>query len=92
MVAGHHFAEALATVAQPIYWLIAYTGAALGWGIFLGLPPLLRRYYQVATDTRIKQLHKRQEELRDLWGDEVAGEEHEAETTDDSAPNAFSAR
>jgi len=89
---GHHFAQALRTVGEPIFWLIAYGAAALGWGVFLGLPPLLRRYYQVATDTRIKQLRKRQDDLRDLWGDEVGGEEHEPEGPDDSAPTAFSTR
>jgi len=87
---GHYFAQALSTVGRAEFWLIAYTAAALGWGIFLGLPPLLRQYYNVATDTRIKQLRKRQEELREQWGDQVTGEEQEPDATNDSSPNAFS--
>ena len=86
---GHYLVEALAVIGQPIYWLIAYVAAGLGWTIFLGLPPILRQYYQVATDLRVKQLKKRQDELEDLWGEAVSGKQAAGDEPDKEEPAAF---
>jgi len=70
---GHDLLAAQWVLANEIVWLWAYAAAALGWTIFLSLPPLLRRYYSFATQSRIRGLQRRQEQLRKDWGESVTG-------------------
>lgn len=70
---GHTLAAAQEVLTQPIFWMLAYLGAALGWMIFLSLPPILRRYFTVVTQHRMSALQKRQDTLRDVWGEAVTG-------------------
>lgn len=70
---GHAIGQASSVLGDPFLWLVAYGGASLGWAIYLLLPPLLRGYYALTTDARIKALERQQEILRETWGPEVGG-------------------
>lgn len=71
---GHTLGVALRVLGDPIMWMGPYLAAGFGWMIFLMLPALIRRYYEVASQARLSTLRKRQAELRDIWGNEVAGD------------------
>jgi hypothetical protein len=68
---GHSMMQANAVLADPFLWLVAYGAAGLGWLVVLMLPPLLRTYYALTTEGRVKLLEQRQEHLREVWGPEV---------------------
>lgn len=72
-VNGHDLLAAQWVLSDLMVWLWAYGTAACGWLIFLSLPPLLRRYFTFATQSRIRGLQRRQEQLREEWGSEVTG-------------------
>lgn len=72
-VNGHDLLAAQWVLSDLMVWLWAYGTAACGWLIFLSLPPLLRRYFTFATQSRIRGLQRRQEQLREEWGAEVTG-------------------
>lgn len=76
---GHTLSAAQDVLGNPIFWMLAYLAAALGWLIFLMLPPIMRRYYGVITQTRVGLLERRQEKLRDVWGEAVTGMQARAE-------------
>lgn len=69
---GHDLATMSTVLGDPFVWLSAYLAAAAAWLIFLMLPPLLRRYYEFATQSRLNALQKRQDKLREEWGEAVA--------------------
>jgi len=56
------------------YWVYAYGAAAVGWSLFTGVPPLIGKFVAMRAGRRIQELRRRQEELREEWGDEVAQE------------------
>lgn len=70
---GHDILAAQWVLSDLMVWLWAYGTAACGWLIFLSLPPLLHRYFTFATQSRIRGLQRRQEQLREEWGPEVTG-------------------
>ncbi len=55
-------------------WFLAYGAAAVGWSLFLILPPILARYYALTTETRLAVARRRQASLTEAWGKEVAGQ------------------
>lgn len=69
---GQSYTAALRLAGDPFVWLIAYGAAAIGWGIYLMLPPLLSHYYAMATHARIVAYRRRQAQLVEAWGEEVA--------------------
>lgn len=77
---GHNLLAAQWVLSDVMVWLWAYGTAACGWLIFLSLPPLIHRYFTLATQSRIRSLQRRQEQLREEWGPEVTGA---AEDTED---------
>jgi len=80
---GHNLRAAELVLGNPLFWMLAYLAAALGWTIFLMLPPIMRRYYGVVSQGRVAVLQKRQDKLRELWGEAVTGN-----TTAASEPSA----
>lgn len=71
---GHSLLATQDVLSSLIFWLGAYTAAAVGWCIFLMLPPILRAYYGSITDKRVGALQKKQDKLREQWGDQVTGQ------------------
>ncbi len=64
--------NAMSAAIHDVYnWLIAYGAAGCGWLIYLSMPPLVRAYYKVVTESRIQVLRREQRKLVELWGEEI---------------------
>lgn len=75
---GQTYAAAFRIVSDPFYWLTGYGAAAVGWAIYLGLPPVLTHYYSITSTSRLLNHRRKQQALIRAWGEEVAGEVTEA--------------
>ncbi|CCQ75176.1 hypothetical protein [Magnetospira sp. QH-2] len=51
--------------------LVMYGSAALGWVIFMVVPPVVAVFLQVLNERRVQQLRSEQKKLVDDWGEEV---------------------
>ncbi|GAB6051875.1 hypothetical protein JCM17960_06950 [Magnetospira thiophila] len=51
--------------------LVMYGSAALGWILFMVVPPVVAVFLQVLNERKIQQLRAQQKQLVDEWGDEV---------------------
>ncbi len=71
---GQSTSVALEIAGDAFSWLLAHGAAAVGWSIFLVLPQLLASYYAVTTDARLAVARRRQANLIEAWGEEVAGQ------------------
>lgn len=69
---GQTYRAALAGLLDPLSWLAAYGGAGAGWLIYLVIPPFVATYYALLTQARLRQLRRRQQQLIEAWGEEVA--------------------
>ena len=64
--------NAMSVAIHDVYnWLIAYGAAGCGWLIYLSMPPLVRAYYKVVSETRIQVLRREQRKLVEFWGEEI---------------------
>ncbi len=70
---GHDRATALALLADPETWLLAFLGGGLAWLIYAAMPPLVATYFAVRSRDRLAELHKRRQTLEKNWGEEVTG-------------------
>ncbi len=75
---GQSYDAALDISGNPFHWLMAYGAAAIGWVVYLGLPPLLGHYYGITSQARLLNHRRKQEVLVGAWGEEVRGEITEA--------------
>ncbi len=75
---GQSYDAALSIIASPFHWLMAYGAAAIGWVIYLGLPPVLGHYYGTTSNARLHNHQRKQQILVENWGEEVRGEITEA--------------
>jgi hypothetical protein len=71
---GQSYAAAMDIASDAFFWLMAYGAAAVGWVIYLMLPPMLRHYYGTTTQARLLSHRRKQQTLVETWGEEVAGE------------------
>jgi hypothetical protein len=76
---GQSYDAALDISASPFHWLMAYGAAAIGWVIYLGLPPILGHYYGITSQARLHNHQRKQQILVASWGEEVRGEITEAQ-------------
>ena len=76
---GQSMQAANEIVAQPLFWALALGAAAVGWLLFMSMPPLIAVYYTTAADARIRNLMIKQQKLVETWGDEVKGEDEEVD-------------
>jgi fumarate reductase subunit D len=70
----HSMGHAMDLLTLPLSWLPILVGAAIGWGIYKGVPSLIVRYMTKRSRARIETLRTRQTILVEEWGEEVAGE------------------
>ena len=75
---GQSYDAALDISSDPLHWLMAYGAAAIGWVVYLGLPPVLEHYYGITSQARLLNHRRKQEVLVEAWGEEVRGEITEA--------------
>lgn len=84
----HHTISAAGKVfADPLAWLVMYGAAAVGWGLYYGIPPLVAGVEVSRSESRLDVLKQKKVALVQEWGPDVAGdyfdesggpEEHEA--------------
>ncbi len=75
---GQSYDAALDISSNPFHWLMAYGAAAIGWLVYLGLPPILGHYYGITSQARLLNHRRKQRVLVEAWGEEVRGEITEA--------------
>ena len=76
---GQSYSAAMDISSNPFQWLMAYGAAAIGWVVYLGLPPILGHYYAITSQARLHGHRHKQQILLEAWGDEVRGEVTEAQ-------------
>lgn len=59
-------------VGDPIILAVMYSAGAMGWGLCFVARPFVATYLRMTADFRESQLKRRQEQLVELWGEEVA--------------------
>lgn len=69
---GHNFQTAFSLLGDPLGWLAAFAGAALGWTIYLAMPLLVARIMAAKQQLRLTQLRASQKALVEEWGEAVA--------------------
>lgn len=75
---GQSYDAALDISSNPFHWLMAYGAAAIGWTVYLVLPPILGHYYAITSQARLLSHRRKQQILVEAWGEEVRGEITEA--------------
>jgi hypothetical protein len=55
--------------------LVAYAASALGWALYLAMPPLVNSVTKVTSQRRVITLAAQQRKLVETWGDEVISRE-----------------
>ncbi|MDD9899596.1 MAG: hypothetical protein OXT65_01290 [Alphaproteobacteria bacterium] len=68
---GHNKAAALEIVTTPSVLLVAYSGAAVGFGLYHYMTPLVAGVVVGKNRKRLKEIEKRSQELVRRWGDDV---------------------
>lgn len=68
----HTMAYAIEQIAGISMLLAAYSGAAVGWLLYLGVPPLVRAILSATSHYRLDNLSKLQKNLADQWGEDVS--------------------
>eukprot|EP01012_Entosiphon_sulcatum_P035817 TRINITY_DN45531_c0_g1_i1.p2 TRINITY_DN45531_c0_g1~~TRINITY_DN45531_c0_g1_i1.p2 ORF type:complete len:163 (+),score=21.69 TRINITY_DN45531_c0_g1_i1:266-754(+) len=83
----HTISAAGKIFADPLAWLVMYGAAAVGWGLYYGIPPLVAGVEVSRSESRLDVLKQKKVALVQEWGPDVAGdyfdesggpEEHEA--------------
>jgi hypothetical protein len=68
----HTLDEAFRMITDPIMLMTAYGCAAIGWGIYAAMPPMVASYLASSSQRRVNNLRSAQKKLIEEWGDEVA--------------------
>ena len=71
---GQTYDAAMDIAGDAFFWLVAYGAAALGWAIYLMLPPILGHYYEITSQARLQSHQRKKQALIEAWGEEVTGE------------------
>jgi hypothetical protein len=86
---AHHtlnYAVAQLKTITPL--LVAYLTAALGWALYLAMPPLVNAVTAVTSRRRVISLAADQRKLVEQWGEEVVGREAEGKDSKSAAAAA----
>ena len=68
---GHTMGMAFSIVTDVYAWLVIYSGSAIGWLLFLGLPGAVAIFRQLNAKRRIYMLRERQRTLISEWGESI---------------------
>lgn len=82
----HTMAYAIEQITGVSMLLAAYGGAAAGWLLYLGVPPLVRAVLSATSHHRLDNLSKLQKNLADQWGEDVS------QTSKQTPPGAANGR
>ncbi len=67
----HSVGQAMQLLTDVFVLAVMYGGAAMGWMLYLSLPPVIASFIQVMSQKRLDQLRSTQRELLEEWGDEL---------------------
>jgi len=80
---GHHtLGYAISQLKTVTPLLVAYMTAALGWALYLAMPPLVNAITAVTSQRRVITLAAEQRKLVEQWGEEVVSRESDAKDKD----------
>lgn len=71
--------------------LVAYAASALGWALYLAMPPLVNAITSVTSQRRVIALAAQQRKLIEQWGDGVISRDSKADKAADKAAAAEAA-
>lgn len=69
---SHTMDHAIEILTDVLALIIIYGAAALGWLLYLAMPPVIAAFLSIAAQRRIAQLKANQRKLIDQWGESVA--------------------
>lgn len=61
-------------LGDPLSWLVMYGAAAVGWGLYYGIPPLVAGMEVSRAEKRVDVLKLKKVTLVQEWGPDVAGD------------------
>ena len=67
----HTVGQAMQLLTDVFVLAVMYGGAAMGWMLYLSLPPVIASFIQVMSQKRLEQLRGTQRALLEEWGDEL---------------------
>lgn len=70
----HTIGAAAKVFADPLAWLVMYSAAAVGWGLYYGIPPLVAGMEVTRAEKRVEVLKQKKVSLVQEWGPDVAGD------------------
>lgn len=70
----HTIGAAAKIFADPLAWLVIYSAAAVGWGIYYGIPPMVAGMEVTRAEKRVEVLKQKKVALVQEWGPDVAGD------------------
>ncbi|MBK1842842.1 hypothetical protein JHL17_36160 [Azospirillum sp. YIM B02556] len=70
----HTIGAAAKIFADPLAWLVMYSAAAVGWGLYYGIPPLVAGMEITRAEKRVEVLKQKRVALVQEWGPDVAGD------------------
>ncbi|PWC81704.1 hypothetical protein TSH100_26315 [Azospirillum sp. TSH100] len=70
----HTIGAAAKVFADPLSWLVMYSAAAVGWGIYYGIPPMVAGLEVTRAEKRVEVLKQKKVALVQEWGPDVAGD------------------
>jgi hypothetical protein len=71
--AHHTIGYAISQLETVTPLLVAYAASAMGWALYLAMPPLVNAVTSVTSQRRVITLAAEQRKLVEQWGDEVVG-------------------
>ena len=82
--AHHTIGYAIGQLETITPLLVAYAASALGWALYLAMPPLVNAVTSVTSQRRVITLAAEQRKLVEQWGDEVVS--RETKSSEGAAP------
>ncbi|ALG73495.1 membrane protein [Azospirillum thiophilum] len=70
----HTIGAAAKIFADPLAWMVMYSAAAVGWGLYYGIPPLVAGMEVTRAEKRVDVLKQKKVALVQEWGPDVAGD------------------
>ncbi|MEX2642577.1 MAG: hypothetical protein WD270_03945 [Acetobacterales bacterium] len=68
----HSLMDAVNMLVDPVSLTVMYGTAGMGWLLYLGMPPVVGTFLNIAAQRRIRELQETQTDLIAEWGEAVA--------------------
>lgn len=70
-ISEHSFSNAISLLSDWINWMIIVSCTAVGFCLYLIVPPFVESYLEIAYHVRLKALYAEKEQLEEEWGNDV---------------------